>query len=102
MQVDYKEIGKRVRKGRKENGFAQEELAELVNISAQYLSEVENHRKQISLTVLARISGVLGVTMDELLNGTRRIGDSSYCRDFNMLLEDCSSYETPGYPASLQ
>ena len=48
-------------------GFTLESLAERVGVSKGYLSQIENGRKPGTLGILRRISIVLSVTIDELV-----------------------------------
>ncbi|MDI9876821.1 MULTISPECIES: helix-turn-helix domain-containing protein [Bacteroidota] len=51
--------GSIVKKVRKEKGFKQSHLAELLGMSQSYLSKIENDRVSMSVTDLGRISTVL-------------------------------------------
>ena len=42
MELDYKEIGRRVARRRKQLKLTQEFLAELVDVSPQYISYIEH------------------------------------------------------------
>ena len=44
MELDYKEIGRRVARRRKQLKLTQEFLAELVDVSPQYISHIEHAR----------------------------------------------------------
>ena len=59
-------IGKRIAHIRKMRGYTQEKLAELADISVQYLSDIENDKRNITVTVLKRITESLYVTTDML------------------------------------
>lgn len=62
-------IGKRISYVRKERGFSQEHLAELADISTQYLSIIENDKKNMSVAVLTSIADALNVTTDFIIYG---------------------------------
>lgn len=62
-------IGKRIAHIRKMRGYTQEKLAELADISVQYLSDIENDKRNITVTVLKRITESLYVTTDYLVRG---------------------------------
>ena len=93
MEIDYTELGIRVRHRRHEVGYTQEHLAEVIGISPQYLAEIENSRKKVSLTVLANLAERLDLSIDELIYGEERIMAKRYLADFSILLEDCSPAE---------
>ncbi len=44
MTIDFIEIGKRVRENRKSEGYTQAQLAEAVNLSTEYICEIETGR----------------------------------------------------------
>ncbi len=67
--AQYKKIGARIVYYRKLKGMTQEYLAELVGISPQYLSQIENgkYQKSVSLSVLMRVAEKLDVKMTQIL-----------------------------------
>ncbi|MBE5952098.1 MAG: helix-turn-helix transcriptional regulator [Lachnospiraceae bacterium] len=93
MSVNFKLIGRRVREVRTERGISQQELAARCKTSAQYLSQIENGRKQASLQVLVAVAEVLEISLNELLTGNQVNNPLEYQRDMVRLLADCSSYE---------
>ena len=70
MYVDYKEVGKRISKRRKELGLKQRQVNELAELSDKYLSNIETARSIPSIDVLMRICKVLEVTPDYCLVGS--------------------------------
>ena len=68
-EIDYKEIGKRIRAVRKERGLTQEEASELCDITPSFYGNIERGDKKMSLETLARISKGLGVSTDQLIFG---------------------------------
>lgn len=70
-------IGKRIAFVRKERGLSQETLAELVDISTQYMSIIENDKKNMSVEVLTKIADVLNVTTDFIIYG-RESSDENF------------------------
>ena len=61
-------IGSLIRKRRKELNITQEELAELSNLSVNYISKIERIDDQnISLKSLIAIANALNLTLDQLL-----------------------------------
>ena len=59
MNIDYKLIGERIKRARKAKGMTQELLAERLNVSIGYVSQVERGITKISLDLLGAISGIL-------------------------------------------
>lgn len=62
-----KEIGIRIKELRRSKGLTQEKLAEKINISVNYLSNIETGRDICSFTVLLGIANHLEASMDYLL-----------------------------------
>lgn len=62
-----REIGRRIHRQREINGFTQEKLAELAEVSTTTISRLENGEQMVGVLRLMRIAEVLGTTADELL-----------------------------------
>ena len=58
MNIDYKLIGERIKRARKNLGMTQETLAEKLNVSIGYVSQVERGITKISLDLLGAISSI--------------------------------------------
>ncbi len=69
MQINYKEVGKRIAKRRKELGLKQYEVTELAGLSDKYLSNIERATSILSIDVLIKLCTVLKVTPDYFLLG---------------------------------
>lgn len=61
------EIGKRVRQYRVMNGFTQEQLSELVDVSSTTISRLENGDQMVGVFRFMQIAEALGTTADALL-----------------------------------
>lgn len=59
MDIDYKLIGSRVKSERMRRGMTQEQMAEKLEVTIGYVSQVERGITKISLDLLARIATVL-------------------------------------------
>lgn len=89
MNIDYKLIGSRIKLERNKSGLTQEQLAEKLDVTIGYVSQVERGITKISLDLLAKISTILdcdiallitgsavntdGYIVDEILNDVRRL-----------------------------
>lgn len=69
MKNFNEKIGKRIYDLRTKNNYTREYLAEISNISDNFLYEIETGRKGLSATTLYKISQSLNVTMDYLVAG---------------------------------
>lgn len=66
-------LGRRIKRERLKRGITQEQLAEKVDISVNFMSLIENGRN-MSVETLANIAVALGVTVDYLLSDTVNVG----------------------------
>lgn len=63
------EIGARIREARESARMTREGFAEKVDISAQFLTDIERGRMGASLETIIKICDTLGVTTDFILRG---------------------------------
>lgn len=75
MNVDYTLLGKRIAQRRRALGFKQCEIAEMLDISNNYLSNIENSKSIPSLETFAAICDVLKTTPNYLLLGIMDVND---------------------------
>ena len=73
MGLDYRMIGKRVRRCRKRLKLTQMKVAEMADISENYLSNIERAVSIPSTEVIMRLALALGTTPDEFLVGAARM-----------------------------
>mgnify|MGYP000647684462 CR=1 FL=1 len=66
MELDYKEIGKRVKIARIRADLTQEALAEKAGLSITHMSNIETPF-QVSLPMAVALANVLSVSVDEFL-----------------------------------
>lgn len=67
--INYKDMGKRIKEGRNRIGITQEKLAEKIDVSPSYISEIERGSSICSLAVLVNIADILNLNLDSLING---------------------------------
>lgn len=89
VAIDYKLIGSRIHKARKEKNMTQEVLAEKLDVSVAFLSRVERGSTEINLKRIAQICELLNVTEGYILNGTSSNSKSYLDNDFSALLKNC-------------
>ena len=68
-ELNYEEIGKRIREARKGLKLTQEAASERCDITSSYYGNLERGDKKMSVETLARISQGLHVSVDYLLFG---------------------------------
>ncbi|HBV68895.1 MAG TPA: XRE family transcriptional regulator [Clostridiales bacterium] len=100
------QIGKRVRKQREKLGMTREGFAEKAGISPQFLAEIENGKKGMSVATLYKICSNFDISSDYLLFGNISAETApllsepyrSYTEDImeivnNIILESQSNYK---------
>lgn len=89
MNIDYKLIGERIKRRRKSRGMTQELLAERLNVSIGYVSQVERGITKISLELLGAISSILECDIAELISESvpsqNKYMDTEFTAAFNRL-----------------
>jgi len=93
MEIDYKNIGARIKKYRKLKNLTQEKLAELTQASAPHISHIENASTKLSLPTLVSIANALGVSADELICGSLDSANHIHNNEIAELTADCSPQE---------
>ena len=91
--IDYKLIGRRIKERRLLANYSQEQLAREAELSATYISYIENGTKKASLESLVSICNVLGITLDSLLTGNQIHSNYDYQTDIAMIMKGTSSTE---------
>jgi transcriptional regulator with XRE-family HTH domain len=92
--MNYILLAKNIKNARKENHYTQEHLAELVNCSTVFISQIETGVRVPSLETLYNISNVLGVTIDSLFVETSNTGNTDfYTKEIISLIKNCTEDE---------
>lgn len=68
-EADLTGIGKRIQIRRKQQGYTQEQLAEMMNVSIQMVSNLERGNKAIRIDNLINLSQILDISTDYILTG---------------------------------
>ena len=63
------QIGKRIYQCRKKLGLTQEELAELADVTPQFVSFAESGKRAMRVDNIVKLAGALRVSVDYLLTG---------------------------------
>lgn len=80
------QIGRRIKAARKEKNLTQERLAESINISTNYISEIESKGRIPSFSMLTTICRFLNVSVDDIIFNT----DSDYVKKITRQLSLCN------------
>lgn len=78
MELDYREIGKRIARRRKQLKLTQAQTEEKAGIGEKYLSNIERAISIPSIEVIMRLAIALETTPDEFLVGTVRGQDERW------------------------
>ena len=78
MDLDYREIGRRIARRRKQLNLKQSAVEEQADIGYKYLSSIERGFSIPSTEVIMRLAIALDTTPDEFLVGTARHGDEKW------------------------
>ena len=90
MEIDYKEIGRRIARRRKELGLKQFEVEERADLSQKYLSNIERSISIPSIEVIMRLAAALDTTPDEFLVGTLHQKPDKEWKNISELLRNMS------------
>lgn len=69
MEIDTRVIGRRIRQRRQEKNLKQKDIAELLDVSNNHISSIENGKVVPSLEMLMNLCNLLEVSPDYLLIG---------------------------------
>ncbi len=67
-KVNTIKIGKFLQSIRKSNGYTQEKLAESIDVSVRYISDIEQDRSLPSYEVLIRICNIFKLSLDQVFS----------------------------------
>ena len=62
------QIGKNLKKLRKQNGLLQKQVAAELGIGISYYSKIENNQREASVEVLSKVARLYGITIDQVVN----------------------------------
>ena len=67
-EIDFASISRRIREVRLEKHLTQEYIANVTGLNTSHVSNIENNRVKVSLSLLVKICYAMGVTQDYLLD----------------------------------
>ncbi|MDY5774689.1 MAG: helix-turn-helix transcriptional regulator [Lachnospiraceae bacterium] len=91
--MDYRMLGKRIRKERLRLNLTQEQLSEDIEISTAYLGQIERGERSLTLDKLVKLANRLGVTVDYLLSDSVSISPDNQTDRILQLLQDKTTEE---------
>ena len=93
MQIDYAEIGSRIRAERTKQSISQEALAEKVDVGTTHISHIETGNTIPSLKTLIAIINALNLSADELLRDHIIKSGHVFDKEIAEVLSDCTDDE---------
>ncbi len=95
MMIDYKLIGQRLAKCRKEKRVTQEQMAEYLDVSTAFISKIECGRTQINLERLVEICHFLQIEPAYILQGADSASPAYMGGELSQLLSQCPREAIP-------
>lgn len=91
QEINYAELGIKIKEIRQSRGLTQDSLAELVGCNTSHISNIENNYTKVSLNVLLAIANALDTSIDYLLFG--QYENAAFALDNEILraLADCDN-----------
>jgi transcriptional regulator with XRE-family HTH domain len=90
-EINYVEIGNRIRIERENFDMTREKLSELVNLSPYFLGQIERGERKMSINTLIKISECLHISIDYLFFEQVNINTNSNV--LHSLINRCSEKE---------
>ncbi len=89
--IDYSIIGKRIKKARLKSKLTQEKMAEILDISRNYLSKAETGKERPNLEMLGRISVITNSPLPYLITGVVAEGEDYLDNELWEVFRSCSA-----------
>ena len=89
--MDYSSLGNRIRNCRKSRGMSQAMLAELLDVSVNYVGQIELAERHVGLDLLENISIVLDISILSLLYEVNT--GALLTEEINLILRKCTTAE---------
>lgn len=94
MQIDYLDIGARIRAERLKQNISQEKLAEMVGVGTTHVSHIETGNTVPSIKTFIAIINALNLSSDELLRNHMDKAKHILEGELADVLKDCNDEET--------
>ena len=85
-ELDYREIGIRIRRQREFLGYTRDYLSEQLSVSVNFCRDIEIGAKGMSIQTLAKLSNILKLSLDYILLGETT---SSEVNSLIIMLNSC-------------
>lgn len=92
-ELNYVQIGLRIREARNAKGWPQAELAFRAGLNSAYVSHIETGKTKLALPTIVKIANTLSVSVDELLCDSLEQVKPVYDKKIAEELADCDAAE---------
>ncbi len=75
------ELGRRVRHARTVRGLSRKLLSQTSGLSERYIAQLEGGQGNVSIILLRRVAGAMGVRLDDMITGSDAVPDWPVLRD---------------------
>lgn len=76
MVIDHKKLAMRIKEVRRKKGITQERLAQLTDLTPNFIGRIESNNSKCSLSTLVKICNVLETSTDYLLQDSLNLTDN--------------------------
>lgn len=90
IELNYKQLGVRIKHYRTAAKLTQEQLASLVDVATSNISHIERATTKVSLPTLVKLANALKVSLDQLVCDSLPVSAAYLEQDFADLLADCT------------
>ncbi len=87
--INYHEMGSRIRTQRELLGYTREQLAEKLDVSTKFCSDIELGVKGVSIQTLAKLTELLHLSADYILFGERINENSAELETISLFSRKC-------------
>lgn len=91
--IDYSQLGKRIKTYRQKVHLTQEQLADKIDVAISTIAHAESGTSKPSLPLLLKLANALNVTLDQLVCDSLPVIDTYIEKDIADLIADCSTSE---------
>jgi len=93
IELDYIQLGSRIKKQRTSSHMTQEQLANIVDVNTSNISHIERATTKVSLPTLVKIANALNVSLDQLVCDSLPVSEIYIEKDIAAILDDCTIKE---------
>lgn len=92
-KLDFKPLGKAIKKAREEKGWTQEYLAQLVDLTPRSIMYIENRGQHPRLNKFFLITTLLGISVDQFFYPSDEAEESNRRKQIDVLLNGMEEKE---------